>query len=163
RYRAVGMRTVLSGLSARDLGWKDAGRGADRGDDRPDRRGLIAAGAAMSGTLVLVGCGKMGTAMLRGWIAAKAAARFYVVEPEGPPPELDAGAGTTLLRSPTELPADLEPDAIVFAVKPQIMDAVLPDYRRFARPATVFLSIAAGKTIGGILRQLGEAALVRAM
>jgi pyrroline-5-carboxylate reductase len=39
-------------------------------------------------TLVLVGCGKMGSAMLRGWIASASAAHFIVVEPEGLPPDL---------------------------------------------------------------------------
>ena len=43
--------------------------------------------------VVLVGCGKMGSALLRGWIAAGAAACFRVVEPEGPSPGLDSGAG----------------------------------------------------------------------
>jgi pyrroline-5-carboxylate reductase len=45
-----------------------------------------------------------------------------------------------------------------------MMDEALPAYRRFARPETLFLSIAAGKTIGYFERQLGgEAAIVRAM
>jgi len=44
------------------------------------------------------------------------------------------------------------------------MDEVLPPYRRFARPETVFLSIAAGKTISGLARHLGDAAaIVRCM
>ncbi|HWP89501.1 MAG TPA: pyrroline-5-carboxylate reductase, partial [Burkholderiales bacterium] len=62
------------------------------------------------------------------------------------------------------LPDALSPDAVVFAVKPQVMDDVLPAYRRWARPRTLFVSIAAGKTIGGIARHLGEgAAIVRCM
>jgi pyrroline-5-carboxylate reductase len=49
-------------------------------------------------------------------------------------------------------------------VKPQVFDDVLPAYRRWVRPETLFLSIAAGKTIAGIARHLGgEAAIVRAM
>ncbi len=52
---------------------------------------------------------------------------------------------------------------MVFAVKPQVIDAVLPDYRRWVAPQTVFLSIVAGKTMAGIHRSLGDAALVRAM
>ena len=53
---------------------------------------------------------------------------------------------------------------MVFAIKPQQMAAALPAYRRFVRPETVFLSIAAGKTIGFFEGHLGrEAAIVRAM
>ena len=57
----------------------------------------------------------------------------------------------------------MAPDAVVFAVKPQILDDVLPDYRRWVRPQTLFLSIVAGKTMAGITRHLGPAALVRTM
>ena len=51
----------------------------------------------------------------------------------------------------------------MFAVKPQIVDAVLPGYRRWARPETLFLSIVAGKTLAGLGRHLGSAAIVRTM
>src|SRR3546814_6753795 len=44
------------------------------------------------------------------------------------------------------------------------MDAVVPDYARFVRPQTVFLSIAAGKTIAAFTEPLGaRAAIIRAM
>src|SRR5262249_44849845 len=56
------------------------------------------------------------------------------------------------------------PAVVVLAVKPQIMEAVVPAYRRFAGSACVFLSIAAGKTIAGFERAFGpEAAVVRSM
>jgi pyrroline-5-carboxylate reductase len=61
------------------------------------------------------------------------------------------------------LPSDLLPDAVVFAVKPQVVDEVLPIYRRWARPRTVFVSIVAGKTLAGLARHLGPAAIVRTM
>jgi len=115
-------------------------------------------------TVLLVGCGKMGTAMLRGWLAREAASHFAVVEPAGLPPEIGAGAAVVWHRDAADLPADLVPVAAVLAVKPQVVDMVLPAYRRWARPETVFMSIAAGKTIAGLARHLGEgAAIVRAM
>ena len=55
------------------------------------------------------------------------------------------------------------PEAVVLAVKPQAIDAALPVYRRWVDPATVFLSIVAGKTLAGLARHLGHAALVRTM
>ena len=111
--------------------------------------------------LVLAGCGQMGGAMLRGWLASGAAARFVVVEPEGPPSSLARTAGIAWHRTADELPSGLRPDAVVFAVKPQVIDAVVPGYRRFVRPETLFLSIAAGTTIANLTRHLGDAAIIR--
>ena len=114
-------------------------------------------------TLVLVGCGKMGTAMLRGWIAARAASRYLVVEPAGMPPGFDAATGLAWHPAAETLPADLIPDAVVFAVKPQVVDEVVPSYRRWTRPGILFMSIVAGKTLAGLSRHLGPAAIVRTM
>jgi pyrroline-5-carboxylate reductase len=114
-------------------------------------------------SLVLVGCGKMGTAMLRGWLAGGAISRFYVVEPEGVALGLEPASEVQWHTTPDTLPPGLAPDAVVFAVKPQIVDAVLPHYRRWARPGTLFVSIVAGKTLAGLSRHLGPAAIVRAM
>jgi pyrroline-5-carboxylate reductase len=115
------------------------------------------------GSLILVGCGKMGTAMLRGWIAGNAASCFLVVEPEGAPLGFASGARVEWHTAADTLPGELVPEAVVFAVKPQVVDAVLPSYRRWVRPETVFVSIVAGKTLAGFTRHLGAAALVRAM
>ncbi len=115
-------------------------------------------------TIVLVGCGQMGSAMLRGWLRGNAAGRFVVVEPAGMPQELADNPAIEWHRAPEEVPADLAPDAVVFAVKPQVFDDLLPAYRRWVRPETLFLSIAAGKTIAGIARHLGDgAAIIRCM
>src|SRR6187399_1598696 len=103
-----------------------------------------------AGTIVLVGCGQMGSAMLRGWLAGGAAERFIAIEPAGIPATLGDAAGISWHRSAGELPDTPAPDAVVLAVKPQVMDDVLPAYRRWARPETLFVSIVAGKTIGGI-------------
>lgn len=113
--------------------------------------------------LILVGCGKMGSALLRGWLAKAAASRFMIVEPEGRPPGWADARAITWYRSSHELPSKAAPAAIVFAVKPQILDDILPSYRAWAKPQTVVLSIVAGKTIAGMARHLGAAALVRTM
>jgi pyrroline-5-carboxylate reductase len=101
--------------------------------------------------------------MLRGWLAGRAAARFYVVEPEGAPLGLAATPEVEWHIAAETLPDGLAPDAVVFAVKPQIIDALLPAYRRWARPETLFVSIVAGKTLTGLGRHLGPAPLVRTM
>ena len=123
----------------------------------------LADGTGPQRTIVLVGCGNMGGAMLRGWVAADAASRFLVVEPAGLPTDLVAAPGVDWCPAADLLPGDLGPDAVVIAVKPQLVDEVLPRYRRWVCPATFFLSIAAGKTLDGLARHLGAAAIVRTM
>lgn len=123
----------------------------------------MSGGAAAARTLVLVGCGKMGTAMLRGWVGAGVASRFLVVEPAGMPDGFASAAIVSWHAAAEALPSDLIPDAIVFAVKPQVIDLVLPPYRRWVRSETLFLSIVAGKTLAGLARHLGPAAIIRTM
>ena len=122
-----------------------------------------AGGGATCRTLVLVGCGKMGSALLRGWIGAGVASRICVVEPAGMPRDLATLAGVSWHLKPEDLPGEPAPDAVLFAVKPQVADTVLPGYRRWAGPSTLFVSIMAGRTIAGMTRHVGPAALVRTM
>ncbi len=118
-------------------------------------------GAPLARPILLVGCGKMGGALLTGWRERGIARNYVVVEPMMP--AAVRAAEVAVYAAPKELPADLAPSAIVFAVKPQALDDVAPQYRRFAGTAP-FLSICAGKTIAYFTRQLGpDAAIVRAM
>src|SRR3954468_117535 len=87
------------------------------------------ADAVKAGTIVLVGCGQMGSAMLRGWLRSDAAGRFVVIEPAGMPGSLADNPTFEWHRAPEEVAAGLAPDAIVFAVKPQVFDELLPAYR----------------------------------
>jgi pyrroline-5-carboxylate reductase len=114
--------------------------------------------------LLLVGCGKMGGALLAGWLERGLARRLVVVEP-GPGAAGFAGRpGVEWLSDAAAIAPDFQPAAVVLAVKPQGMADVLPPYRRFADAGALFLSIAAGKTLGFFGRALGGgAAVVRAM
>ena len=121
---------------------------------------------AITGPILLVGCGKMGGALLAGWLDhGLSAADAIVVEPADALAEaVRARHGVTVLGDAAALDAGLVPRVVVLAVKPQAMDGVASAYARFAAPGTVFLSIAAGKTIGYFTRHLGDrAAIVRAM
>jgi pyrroline-5-carboxylate reductase len=110
--------------------------------------------------VLLVGCGKMGGSLLKGWKKRRVGGPFHVVEP-APAHHVK---GARYYAAPDLLPRTLRPAAVVFAIKPQNLDATLPYYRRFVQLGAVVLSIAAGKTIGGIARILGpEATIVRAM
>jgi pyrroline-5-carboxylate reductase len=111
--------------------------------------------------LTLLGCGKMGGAMLEGWLAAGLpAASVTIIEPS--PSQavrgfVDRGA----------LVADAAPaqaGAVVLAVKPQMMAQALPAVAPLAGPDTLFLSIAAGLSLGWFEARLGAATpIVRAM
>jgi pyrroline-5-carboxylate reductase len=116
-----------------------------------------------AGTLLLVGCGRMGGALLDGWLERGSASSVHVVEPAAPA-RFAGRPGATLHGGADELPGGLAPDVVVFAVKPQVMAEVVPAYRRFVSSGTVFLSIAAGKTLRFFANHLGDAAaVVRAM
>ncbi|MFQ5786247.1 MAG: pyrroline-5-carboxylate reductase [Alphaproteobacteria bacterium] len=122
--------------------------------------------SAIAGPLLLVGCGKMGGALLDGWLArGTAPGEISVVEPSAALADaLRARHGVAVADAPTVLDEAFAPRVVVLAVKPQAMDAAITAYRRFAVPGTVFLSIAAGKTIAYFARYLGDdAAVVRAM
>jgi pyrroline-5-carboxylate reductase len=131
--------------------------------EKPDGGCGVTRADASDRTILLVGCGNMGRALLRGWVKGAAAARFHVVEPAGLPSEFAAVPGISSYPSSASLPADLAADAVVFAIKPQSVDEAVPAYRPRVRRETLFLSIIAGKTIAGLARHLGPAAIVRSM
>ncbi len=110
--------------------------------------------------ILLVGCGRMGGALLGGW-RERGLAPSVAVDPVSAGQH--AGPGLIEVREADAIPQDFAPAAVVLAVKPQNAAATLPSYRRFAGQA-VFLSIMAGRTLGGIGELLGGAAqVVRAM
>ena len=115
----------------------------------------------MPGPLVLVGCGKMGGALLRGWLSRGVPGKdVFVIDP-APRDLADVQArGVSVLTSFAALPPDLKPGMILLAIKPQFMDEALPAYRRFADQGAVFLSIAAGKTVAYLKEKLGPKAVV---
>ncbi|MFC1673311.1 pyrroline-5-carboxylate reductase [Pseudomonadota bacterium] len=116
-------------------------------------------------TLLLVGCGKMGGAMLEGWLdQGIAATDVTVVEPnQALAQELTLRLGVGTISVADQLPDGYAPDVVVLAVKPQVMGEVLPPYANLSGKP-VFLSIAAGKTIQSFETILGsDACVVRAM
>ena len=118
----------------------------------------------LPGSMLLLGCGKMGGAMLRGWLSRGVPGQqLYVVDPNPQNLADVTAAGVTVVTKPADLPGDFQPAIVLLAIKPQFMDEALPDYRRFAKPDTLFLSIAAGKTLAYLRQQLGETTIVRAM
>ena len=107
----------------------------------------------------------MGGALLAGWLDRGIDPRgVTVVEPAADSVVWAAERGVSVVASPDKLADGLQPDVVVLAVKPQMMDAVVPAYVRFARGLSVFLSIAAGRTLLSFETVLGDAApIVRSM
>ena len=115
-------------------------------------------------SVLLVGCGRMGGALLSGWLENDVAERYIVVEPAVGSRPHTLSPHVVFLASPDQLDAAVRPAAAVIAVKPQVMVETLPHYRALAKGGTLFLSIAAGRTLGFLASQLGDdAAVVRAM
>ena len=118
----------------------------------------------MDQKLLLVGCGKMGGALLGGWLGRDVdAGAVTVIEPF----ETDAlreKLGVAVHQDISALDLGYQPDVVVFAVKPQAMAEIVPHYLRYVREGTVFLSIAAGRPIAFFEEHLGsEAAIIRSM
>lgn len=118
----------------------------------------------LDGPLVLAGAGKMGGAMLTGWLAGGLPAEQVLVQDPGPPPEIAA----LLAKHGIEARAsvgdvlDRPPSVILMAVKPQVMDEVFPPLAKLAGPDTMILSIAAGRTMASFETHLpGGTAVVR--
>lgn len=115
-------------------------------------------------SLVLVGAGKMGGAMLAGWLdMGLDATKVTVIDP-GQNEELKAFAakkGFALAASPEGVAA---PQIMIVAVKPQVIDVVLPTLTSVVDENTVVVSVAAGKKAVDFRKHLGEDKLiVRAM
>ena len=111
--------------------------------------------------LTLLGCGKMGGAMLEGWLAGGLTpAAVTVIDPK-PSPRLEALAAEGLTLNPD---APGEAAVCVLAVKPQMMEEAAPQVVPLAQKGALFLSIAAGTPIRVFERLLGtDTPIVRAM
>ncbi len=113
--------------------------------------------------LLLLGCGKMGGAMLSGWLEQGLPPETVVVEPHEPAMAAFAGR-VRHVATTAEIPAGFRPAAVILATKPQEAPVAVPALAPLAGPSTVFLSIMAGRTVTGLSALLGPAArVVRAM
>jgi pyrroline-5-carboxylate reductase len=105
-------------------------------------------------SILIVGCGNMGGAMLAGWLAAGLdPARFTVADPV----LAKAPEGVALLR---ELPGEGVFDAILLGVKPQMLGEVAPALAPLVGPRTILLSILAGVELATLAERFPRAAAV---
>ncbi|MFV0293415.1 MAG: pyrroline-5-carboxylate reductase [Paracoccus sp. (in: a-proteobacteria)] len=105
--------------------------------------------------LVLIGCGRMGGAMLTGWLSGGIdPAAVTVIDPNAAPDWADRG-----VRLNVAPPSD--PAVLVLAVKPQMMENVLTGLT--VGGGTLVLSVAAGVTLAAYEAVFPDTPVVRAM
>ena len=120
--------------------------------------------AELPSSLVLLGAGKMGQAMLSGWLRhGLEPSRITAIDPH-----LDQGGRALLFREGVPHVATPDglasPEALVLAIKPQTLESAAPGVRSLIGKDTLVLSILAGKRIADISSRLGTlAGVVRAM
>ncbi len=105
-------------------------------------------------SVLLVGCGNMGVAMLQGWKNGLPGLSIHVVDPNPAFREVACDLGADANAVAEEVGEDIAPTLIIFAVKPQIMADVLAEYARFAFCGATFLTLAAGLTLDWFARRL---------
>ncbi len=115
----------------------------------------------LAGPLVLVGAGKMGGALLEGWLRQGLEPAHVFVRDPSPPPEVAALIARHKIEA-ARLPKSAS--VIVVAVKPQLVDETLKALAPIIGKGTVVLSIAAGRTLASLAKPLPKGtAIVRAM
>ena len=119
----------------------------------------------LSDSILLVGCGKMGGALLAGWLDQGVSTdQILVVEPSIDAERSGIPEGVSVLKDAADITDDFKPAVVIFAVKPQIMGEVVHLYDRFTAVGAVFMSIAAGTPIRFFEDTLGVGAgVVRVM
>jgi pyrroline-5-carboxylate reductase len=114
--------------------------------------------------LLLAGAGKMGSALLEGWLKDSGFTHDIHVREPAPGPRLKDLAREGRISLETGAFSGIRPELVVLAIKPQMMEEVLPGLAPLAAGGSVFLSIAAGTTIDAMTAVLGpETPVIRAM
>jgi pyrroline-5-carboxylate reductase len=117
--------------------------------------------AQLKGTIVLAGAGKMGGAMLSGWLEQGLGAKHVAVIEPHPSEEISGLVARGIHLNP--LPKEIGAVAtLVIALKPQVFREAGPMLKSFAGSATLVVSIMAGTTIASLMEVCGGS-VVRAM
>jgi pyrroline-5-carboxylate reductase len=133
---------------------RDQGRGVSEPLETP----------ALPAKVALIGAGKMGLALLKGWAARGLSGDGVVVVEPDPHPELAQLCSERGFILNGSYQQGVHPEALVLAIKPQMLDTVAPSIAGFLGEDTVVVSILAGKRVADISTRLaGAQAIVRAM
>lgn len=107
--------------------------------------------------ILLIGCGKMGGAMLRQWVRHDNHT-FTVADPAA----TDLPDGVNHVSKATDLPSGTF-DVVLIAIKPQMIAEVMPDYIHALKNDGAYVSIAAGASVASIGKVVGDVPIVRVM
>lgn len=111
-----------------------------------------------SSKILIFGCGNMGGAMLRGWLAAGVEAeRFVVVDPA----VRDLPEGVTVYRSAREVEGTFK--TVLLGIKPQMLIALATQIAPLLAPDALLISILAGSKIETLTVHFADARIVRLM
>lgn len=118
----------------------------------------------LQGPLLLAGAGKMGGAILEGLLARGLDARQVIVQDPSPAPAVVSFLADHAIDVMPAVDALTQPPAVILiAVKPQVIEEVLPGLARLAGPQTLVLSIAAGRRLANFEKHFPRAGVVRSM
>lgn len=106
---------------------------------------------------LLIGCGKMGGALISQWVKAPDMS-FTIVDPGLTEPL----PGTRLETAPANLNTQ-HFDVVIVAIKPQLVDTVLPLYKDLLEKSGVLVSIAAGCSVERLQAAMGAVPVIRVM
>ena len=116
----------------------------------------------VSGTLLLVGAGKMGSALLHGWMTlGYPPGHIVVLDPDPSQEARTLGPLGVRINPPTGEIGDVA--FLVLAVKPQVAADIVPGLKTFVGLNTVAVSVMAGKTLSFLEGALGACAIVRSI
>jgi pyrroline-5-carboxylate reductase len=125
------------------------------GHPRPGRREIL--------RIALIGHGKMGAALLARWRRVPGHS-FFVIDPACTPVAAGGDGGSPVqFLDAAPAPGECRFDLVIVAVKPQLVDAVLPDYAARLAPGGFVASIAAGCSIARLQALMGGAPVIRIM
>ena len=112
-------------------------------------------------SVLLIGAGRMGSALIKGWLAAKRFSAIHVIEPSALGGAQDPGAQAGDCPSPGRFRAALPPlAAVVLAIKPQVLKGEGDLLGTLGKTGALVLSIAAGIGTTLLRSKLGGGAAV---
>lgn len=116
------------------------------------------------GKLLLVGCGNLGSVLLKAWLSNETFGQIVVVQPSlSACGSFENHSHISFVKDSDGIPGDFKPDVVVVAAKPQQLSPLLPSYSRYGDTA-IFVSLATGISVSYLQEKLGsKARIVRVM
>lgn len=118
---------------------------------------------SLPASLVLVGAGKMGGAMLEGWLKLGLDPAGVTIIDPGAGPAMTALCAEKGMRLNPPAGSIAAPEVMLLAIKPQMLESAAPGLASIPGPNTVLISVVAGKTIDDLTARIPVKAVIRAM